>query len=219
MRRLIFAIALAALLASAPGAAANGDPPSDVLPFEHVYVPSEPASPTAIADLRDAVKRARAAGYLIKVAVIQSEVDLGPLALLFRQPQRYADYMIKEIPRHGVDTAAERILVVMPSGAGIAGPGFGPDERKVARTIQVAQSATSTALVQAATSTVERMAAAAGKPIGGAGGSGGSGGGAIAPILVGVLLLGAAVAGIAARRRQGAGAPPAPGKDPSPGDE
>jgi hypothetical protein len=117
-----------------------------------------------------------------------------------------------------VDTAAERILVVMPAGAGIAGPGFSPDERKVARTMQVAQGATSTQLVQVAKATVERLAAAGGKPIGGAGGSGGSGGSAIAPILVGVLLLGAAFAGIAARRRQAAGAQAGPGKDSDPGD-
>jgi hypothetical protein len=202
MRRWIIPAALVVALAAAPGAAANGDPPSDVLPFEDLYLPADPPAAATADALRGAVKRAREAGYPIKVAVIAAEVDLGPYANAFKQPQQYANYLVTELPRHSQTAQGARILVVAPVGAGIAGTTFLPEERRAARTVQVPAGATSTQVTEAATKAVERMAAAAGKPIGGSGGSSGSGGGAIAGVVIGALLLAAALAGIAARRRQ-----------------
>jgi hypothetical protein len=204
MKRWTLTAALLLALVAAPGAAANGDPPSDVLPFEDVYLPADPPSQAAGDALRSTVRRAREAGYPIKVAVIGAEIDLGPYARAFRQPQQYANYLVSELPRHSADTQGARILVVTPVGAGIAGPDFSGAERRAARTIQVSTSSTPDQLANATKATVERMADAAGKPIGG-GGSGGSGGGVIAAVLIGVLLLAAALAGLAARRRRQAG--------------
>jgi hypothetical protein len=202
LRRLAIATALTALVA-APAAHANGDPPSDVLPFEDVYLPAEPPSQDVAESLRGAVRRAREAGYPLKVAVIHAEVDLGPLANAYGRPQQYADYLVTELPRHTASSQGARILVVSPSGAGIAGVEFSPQERRAARTIHVTTGATPDQLVRATQSTVEGMAKAAGKPIGGGGGGGGAGGGLIAAVLIGALVLAAALAGLAARRRQG----------------
>jgi hypothetical protein len=210
MRRRVLLAALGALLVAAPAAHANGDPPSDVLPFEDVYLPAAPPSPEAGDSLRNAVRRARDAGYPIKVAVIHAEVDLGPLASAYGRPQQYADYLVTELPRHTAASQGARILVVSPAGAGIAGVDFSPKERRAARTIKVTSDATPDQLVKATQSTVERMADAAGKPIGGGGGAGGAGGGLIAAVLIGALVLAAALAGLAARRRQGQSAPDPP---------
>lgn len=203
IRRLLIAALLAALALPA-AAAANGDPPSDILPFEDLSVPAEPPSRASVDGLRGAVRRAREAGYPVKVAVVHSELDLGTLASAFGQPQQYADYLVTELPRHNPDARGARILVVMPAGAAVAGADFGSGERRAARTIEVSTDATPTRLVDAARTTVERMAAEAGRPIGGAGQSSGPAGGAIAAVLIGALLLAGALAGLAARRRRSA---------------
>ncbi|MDX6698222.1 MAG: hypothetical protein QOE65_1619 [Solirubrobacteraceae bacterium] len=204
LRRVALLTTLAALAAAAP-AHANGDPPSDVLPFEDLYLPALTPSQKAADGLRKTVDRARAAGYPLKVAVIQAEVDLGPLAAAFTKPQQYADYLVTELPRHTANTVGARILVVTPSGAGIAGVPFSPGERRAARTIRVSTGATSDQVVTATQDTIQRMAKAAGKPIGSGKGAGGSGGGAVAAVLIGALVLAAALAGLAARRRASRG--------------
>ncbi|HVE68722.1 MAG TPA: hypothetical protein VNB64_09105, partial [Solirubrobacteraceae bacterium] len=134
--RCVIAVLLAGL-AWAPAAHANGDPPSDVLPFDDVYLPADPPSQRAAESIRRTVRRAREAGYPIKVAVIQAEVDLGPYAGTFGRPQQYADYLVTELPRHTADAQGARILVVTPAGAGIAGVDFNAAERRAARTIRV----------------------------------------------------------------------------------
>ena len=191
---------------SAPAALANGDPPSDVLLGADVYPPTEPASPALVQALKSAAQRAKSAGYPSKVAIVQSEVDLGNLVQAFNKPQQYADYLASDLRNHPDSVAPEfALLIVMPAGAGIAGKGFDEGERKAARTINVRSGATSNELVQAATATLEKMAAAGGHPIGGAGGSssgGGSSAGVIIGVLGGLLLLTAvAVLGTRARRR------------------
>src|SRR5688572_9589478 len=158
-------------------ASANGDPPSDTLPFEDVYLPAQAPSPSAAEALRATARRARDAGYPVKVAVIGAEADLGPYASALREPQRYADYLVAELPRHSADAQGARIVVVTPSGAGIAGVEFSGDERREERTVEVSTDATPTQLTDAARRTIERMADAAGKDIGG--GGGGTAGGAV----------------------------------------
>ena len=82
--RLLAAVGLASALAGEPrsafaGAArADGDPASDVLLTENVFLPFTPAVSTALArTLTTTVARAHAAGYPIKVALIESAMDLG----------------------------------------------------------------------------------------------------------------------------------------------
>ena len=204
--RLVAPLIAAAVLAAcaAPGALANGDPPSDVLLTADVYAPAEPAAPALVRGLQAAAKRASSAGYPAKVAVVQSPIDLGNLTTAFNRPQQYADYLVSDLRNHPDDVPAQfALLVVMPAGAGIAGKAFDTGERQAARTIQVRTGATPDELVRAATATLEKMAAAGGHPIGGAGGS--KGGGSSAGVAVGVLgglLALTAVALLAARARR-----------------
>jgi hypothetical protein len=206
----LLAVLAAAALAPPPGALANGDPPSDVLLTADVYPPAEPASPALVRGLQAAARRAKAAGYPAKVAVVQSQIDLGNLAQAFGRPQQYADYLASDLRNHPDNVPPEfALLVVMPAGAGIAGKAFVTDERKAARTINVRSGATSNELVRAATAALEKMASAGGHPIGGAGASkrGGSGAGVIIGVLGGLLAL-TAVAVLAARARRRAAEPP-----------
>src|SRR5262249_14156104 len=82
--RLGCLIALTAALAAGRAAAAGGDadPASDMLYTGDVSPPYEPVSPEVAADLRGAVRDARAEGKPLKVAVIATKRDLGGVPTL-----------------------------------------------------------------------------------------------------------------------------------------
>src|SRR5690349_1866254 len=90
--------ALVLLGAAAPAAHADADPPSDVLLLQDVYYPYQP--PVA-QNLRNAlgavVNNAHKAGYPIKVALVESQVDLGAIPQLFDKPAEYAPFLAREI--------------------------------------------------------------------------------------------------------------------------
>jgi hypothetical protein len=199
---LLSAAASAAL--TAPAALANGDPPSNVLIAQDVYTPADPAPAALVRELKQAAVRAQEAGYPTKVAVVRSERDLGNVPQALDKPQQYADYLLADLHGPSQVKGSFGVLVVTPAGSGIAGRGFNGGERKAARTIAVSSGASSGELVRAATTTLEKMASAAGHPIGGAGSEsgGGSSGLVIAGVLGGLLTLTVvAVLGSRARRR------------------
>lgn len=216
LRAGVLVLVLAALAAgavAAPAALANGDPPSQVLRASDVYVPASPASPTLVRALRAAVRRANAAGYSAKVAVVGSTYDLGDLVQAFGRPQEYANYLAGDVRAHPGTPRQFTLLVVMPAGAGIAGRNFSDPERRAARTIAVQSGAGSNALVGAATTTLERMAAAGGHRIGGAGTKGGNGSsGAVIAAVLGALAVLTLVAVLASRARRRAGGPAPDGR-------
>jgi hypothetical protein len=199
------ALLLLALAAASPGALANGDPPSQMLIREDVYPPAEHAAPALVRDLQATARKARDAGYPAKVAVVQSQLDLGNLGTAFGKPQEYADYLAGDLGTHPDVPDQFSLLVVMPAGAGIAGKQFSGDERQAARTIDVSAGANSDQLVRAAQTTLEKMAAAGGHSIGGAGGSGGgSSAGVVIGVLGGLLLLTVLLVAASRARRQAA---------------
>jgi hypothetical protein len=110
---LILVATLAAL--SAGVARANGDPASDVLLLQDVFVTYSKPSPKLVSALTTAVAKANAAGYRIKVAMIATPTDLGLVPSLFNQPQAYADFLGKELSF----LYKNRLLVVMPAGFGV----------------------------------------------------------------------------------------------------
>ena len=85
---------LVALSLALPGAArANGDPASDILLQQKVYLPVQRVSPPTANRLQAVVREANAKGYPIRVALIEDANDLGTVPDLLNQPQKYADFL------------------------------------------------------------------------------------------------------------------------------
>ena len=151
-----------------PSARANGDPPSDVLLSQDVYFPYGPPTDPR---LRDAVtrllRRTRAAGYPMKVALVTSEADLGSYGrLLLQPPQAYAEVLASELRtvRHGrARTEALHLLVVMPFGFG--GTNLGDRVDEALAPVPIEDSAGSDGLAKAALEAVARIATANGHRI------------------------------------------------------
>jgi hypothetical protein len=199
-------IALLGLLQLCPAALGDADPASDVLLGENVFYPYSPAVSARFQARLDAeVKAAHRARLPLKVALIDTPVDLGALPTLFGKPRQYAAFLDQEIT---FGRAKVPLLVVMPQGYGSAG-------LPVAASAAVASlprpiSRTSDGLARAASSAVRRIAAAAGHPLGrtragSAPGGGGSGSTVVLVIVVGVCVV--LAAGILAVRRRRAVGP------------
>ncbi len=102
------------------GALADGDPASDYLARNQVFLTSQSTSQTsAERRLVDVVAAANRAGFTIRVATIFSEYDLGSITELWRKPQIYAEFLGLELSQ----AYKQRLLVVMPNGFGFNWPG------------------------------------------------------------------------------------------------
>jgi hypothetical protein len=156
-----FAAALAlALCAPAPAALADGDPASDVLASQALFLPQDAGVPTAGREqLAALLAAARRGGYPIRVTLIASK-DLGSVTALWRQPDSYAKFLGQEL------SLVNRVplLVVMPGGLGFYGPTDAlPAARRALRGIAI--SASNGGLASAALSAVQRISSAAGHPL------------------------------------------------------
>jgi len=109
------AVALAVALLLVGGARADGDPASDVLYTDNVYLPYDPPPAATAASLRKAVDSAYARHFRVKVAVIGAQVDLGAIPSLWGKPTQYAKFLGTELQTFYVGP----LLIVMPSGFGI----------------------------------------------------------------------------------------------------
>ena len=158
MRRAA-ALLLAVTALALPGSAeANGDPASDVLLTQQVFLPFEaPISKSAAGDLKQAVAAANEKGYTIRVAVIAFTGDLGTAVSLWGHPQDYAKFLWSEI----TFVYKNRLLVAMPSGFGFY-DGTKPvaKERRVLAKLKPGK--TPTPLTESATEAVRALAAANG---------------------------------------------------------
>jgi nucleotide-binding universal stress UspA family protein len=169
MRRLLLLTALAALVA-VPAARANGDPASDVLIVNQVYI--GPEVPISNAD-RDALTKTVAAanerGYPIRVALIPFTSDLGTAVSLWRRPQDYARFLGSEL----AFVYTKRLLIAMPSGFGVyhRNRPVAKEQRVLAR---VRPGTTPTAVAQQTTKAVRALAAADGITLPVESGGGGS---------------------------------------------
>ena len=109
-------VAALAALALVPTALADGDPASDVLYTQSVFLPFESPVPKPVSQrLDDVVQRSRAKGYPIKVAVIGQPADLGTAYALWKKPQEYARFLGQEL----VFLYKGPLLIVMPNGFGV----------------------------------------------------------------------------------------------------
>jgi cytochrome oxidase Cu insertion factor (SCO1/SenC/PrrC family) len=154
---LIVALALTGAT-SAPYARADGDPASDFLLGNQVFLTSQSVPVTATQrQLLALVSAANRAGFSIRVAIVPTAYDLGSITPLWRKPGIYARFL-------GIELSSAyngRLLVVMPGGLGFNWPGHSsaPDYRLLAA---VPVGATPDALAAAVQAAVRRMAIAGG---------------------------------------------------------
>jgi cytochrome oxidase Cu insertion factor (SCO1/SenC/PrrC family)/thiol-disulfide isomerase/thioredoxin len=231
-RALALLTVILVLLVPAASALADGDPGSDVLVNQDLFVGSDAGlSIGQQAKFEGLLQAAAKAGFPIRVAIISSPTDLGAISELWRSPQSYVRYLGIELSL----SYKQRLLVVMPNGFGINWPGHqaAPAYAQLAK-VRIAPGGTG--LLNAAQAGVQTLAAAAhvklsataGSPAtgsapaaspgalnsGAAGAGGGSGSSALWIVLIVVVLVTIVLATVWARRR---GARPLRLKAPRPG--
>jgi hypothetical protein len=216
--RVLAVLALASVVAAfapvelGPGSAgvarADGDPASDVLLGQDVFLPYTGISVTLQRRLFEACAAARRAGFPVKVALISSRADLGVVPALFDRPQAYARFLSAELG----SVVRGPVLVVMPSGLGLAAQGHALPTPGPAGSSTTAGGPD--VLASAALSAVPRVAAAAGHPLPASGASSTPGAGAspatvrhalIAMLVLGLLSLVAISGAFVARSRRTTG--------------
>jgi hypothetical protein len=158
-------LALAAALAAttAGTARADGDPASDVLLTDSVFLSFQ--SPYGSAEgriLEGLAKEAKQQGFPMRVAVITQIADLGAIGGLYGKAQRYADFLGAEITFVYRGT----LVVAMngkPGGFGVHGPGATPAARRALGAMKLPQTPpTAAELARLAATAVQRVAAANG---------------------------------------------------------
>jgi hypothetical protein len=156
MQRL-FTLATLVLVASfcATTARADGDPASDVLYVQDVFVPYPSPSADTVATLETVVKQANAGGFRLKVAVLASQTDMGTARSLFNRPGDYAKFLGYELSYNyeGV------LLVVMPAGFGVYKKDATTTEFEHAVSSVNIEASTPDALMRTATAAVRHLIA------------------------------------------------------------
>ena len=158
MKRALVGAAAATALLAAPAAWANGDPASDVLITQQVFIGPEVQLPSSDRDqLEKTVAAANEKGFKIRVALIPFTGDLGTAVSLWRHPQQYADFLGSEL----AFAYTGPVLIAMPAGFGIH-HGLEPvtKERRVLARVRAGQ--TPDELARQTTAAVRALAAAKG---------------------------------------------------------
>ena len=171
MARRVAVLAALLLLCAPAVARANGDPASDYLLVQSIFLPfNAKVDSGAKTRLADAIREADNAGFRIKVAVIGSRYDLGTAFSLYNKPQKYCEFLGLELSFQYRDS----LLVVMPNGFGASVSGK-PDPRGIrALKNTPGPGRDVTKQVDAATAAVRRLAAAYGHVLSASGGGAGS---------------------------------------------
>jgi cytochrome oxidase Cu insertion factor (SCO1/SenC/PrrC family)/thiol-disulfide isomerase/thioredoxin len=116
---LVAVIAAALVVRPAP-ARADGDPGSDVLVYQPLFLASDAgiSAPEQVR-LGDLLQAAAHSGFPVRVAIIAGPEDLGAITALWRKPRAYASFLGTEISL----AYTGRLVVVMPDGFGFNWPG------------------------------------------------------------------------------------------------
>jgi hypothetical protein len=155
MRRALVLAVLLALLAPA-AARADGDPASDVLPVEDVYLPVSPPSADAADTLRRSAAAVYAGGDRIKVAVVATLDDMGSVTQLMNEEQDYAKFLSIELAGFYVGP----LLVAMPSGFGYYDGGRPTTQAQAVLSRLAVDRSSVDALVRSAAAAVDKLRAA-----------------------------------------------------------
>jgi LPXTG-motif cell wall-anchored protein len=201
------ALLLSCLAAAAGGsvapALADGDPASDYLVGQQVFLPFDAKFPArSQAELASAVAAANRAGFRIRVALISNSYDMGSVTSLYAKPRAYAKFLGEEL----AFVYRGRLLVVMPNGFGFNRPGH-PAAPGYALLQPIGITRGDRGLIGAAQTALRRLTSASGVRVAGpadAGArprTGGHGATTIVAAAVAALLLGAAAL-VALRRRR-----------------
>lgn len=152
---LMLAAAATAVALGAGVARSDGDPASDVLYNDNVFVPYPAPAATAAAGLRSAVATAYKHGYRLKVAVIKTPTDLGSVPSLFGKPASYAHFLGTELKQLYIGP----LLIAMPDGWGIWDGGRSTTaEHRVLSSISI-DGSTATTLTESAAAAVRTLVA------------------------------------------------------------
>jgi hypothetical protein len=179
-------IALASLLVLAahlwPGLASlpalgDADPASDILLAAPAFYPYQPPVAMSLQNqLQKELGELQKNGLNLKVAIIETPIDLAAIPNMFGRPQTYADFLEREISFN----RPQPLLVVMPTGFGISNA----VPPSALSGLKVDAASKSDGLTRSAILAVQRIAKAAGKPIPAAAPSGGaSGSGGTSPLI------------------------------------
>jgi hypothetical protein len=165
-RLLIVIIAVALAIAgtltwSAVSARADGDPASDVLATELLFLPQDAGVPPAQQlQLGALLQSAGRSGFPIRVALIASPSDLGSITAVWRAPAEYADFLGEELSL----TYRGLLLVIMPNGFGLYDHGGSVSHYRAA-VAGVGLHPSGAGLGDTALTAIQRLAAAAGHPL------------------------------------------------------
>ena len=159
MRRLAVLLATVAAAAALAGqAGAHGDPASEYLVDHQAFFPLYETLPQETQlKLAALVRDANARGFAIRIAVIAGKRDLGTEGDAWRKPQTYANAVDADV----VYYYKGRVLVVMPNGFGLRYPKHSTAAEQ-ALLAKIAIAPTPVGLAAAATTAIERLAAAQG---------------------------------------------------------
>jgi hypothetical protein len=158
MKLAVLVAAALAACALAGTARADGDPASDYLLAQQVFLPFDAKfPPKQQSQFVGLVSAANKAGFKIRVALIFSSYDLGSVTSLWRQPRTYARFLGEELSF----LYKQRLLVVMPNGFGFSWQKHATAaEYAVLAKIPIGRG--SVGLLAAAQTAVQRLAAAGG---------------------------------------------------------
>lgn len=153
-------LALAAGLAPA-AARADGDPASDVLAAQPLFLPWDARVPAqGQARLSALLQAAQDARHPVRVALIASAADLGSVTALWQRPQEYAEFLGEELSL----IYRGPLLVVMPDGFGLANLRMAPGAARSALG-GIAVPHSGAGLADDAIVAVRRLAATSGHPL------------------------------------------------------
>jgi hypothetical protein len=115
LARRVLLLAAVVLLCTPGVARANGDPASDYLLLQSIFLPFNAKVDHDVTErLANTITEASKSNFRIKVAVIGSRYDLGTAFSLYNKAQRYSEFLGLELSFQYRD----RLLVVMPNGYG-----------------------------------------------------------------------------------------------------
>jgi hypothetical protein len=158
-KRLAVLVAALICLCAPAAVRANGDPASDYLLTQSVFLPfTTKIDRNQVQGLGGLLREAGKQHFRIRVALILSPSDLGTAFSLFGKPEKYAQFLGLELSF----VYRDRLLVVMPNGFGFSVNGNRDPKASAVLKNLPPPGRDATKEVQAAIVAVQRLAAAAG---------------------------------------------------------